>query len=375
MLDQFLNVAYAHEKKHDDQVKLAKALTALPLEDLQKLASGNACLDIGSSDDWLEKFRGTPLFDQAMQLERSELENDIAREKAESARPNMDTFWQTASQIRLQKKMLELELQGQKNGGAPGQDLPMSVMPAGADAAQGAGAIGPVPDVGPDGGTMKGASARFEKAAISGGLIDRAVANTVAKGALSPERAAKAAGLGKKVMDKGVQMAGGFGKGATSSGAGMSLVRQGAHMKELASKMAMAKAALDLKALGTAALGAAKANPGAAASLAGAGLGAAAGAASAEKGHRLGGALGGAAAGAALGGAAGGVGGRMMAGQNLRSAVGNTARAGLNGAMRTANRAANHLSPELSAKVTGAVQNANQLGHDAVSRLLPAAAG
>lgn len=317
MLDAFLAVAYDHETRHTENVKLAKVLKSLPIEDLQKLASGEAKLAFEDCDDsgdktWIGKYKGTPLFDQALALEKADLEAEVARTQADTTPSPYEEMNKTRDNIRVQKKMLDLDLVEVMNGGASGPaqaggqsagpDQPMTVIPN-ADA-QGSGAPG---NAGGDEGPQKLSSfaARFEKAAISGGLIDKAVVNTVAKGALTPARAAHAAELGKKVMNKGVSMAGGMGK--TTGGAAMSLIHQGAHMSDLASKMAMAKAALDMKGLGTAALNMAKAHPQAI----GAGVGAVGGAIAGGPDHRLSGAAGGAALGAGAGHAASGIAGKM----------------------------------------------------------------
>lgn len=438
MLDAFLSVAYDHETRHAENVKLAKILKVLPMEDLQKLATGEAklafgaCSPMGSGECWIDKFKGTPLFDQALQLEKAELEAEVARTQAQAAAPSWDEMNRTQDHIRVQKKMLDLELLEMENGQARGVPQPMSV-----ESAQGAGAPG---DAGPDaepqkqafavteeghkfdaalyemrarhgaemqalkdhytggrfgltdeakkhivdqgghepsgglsrmgrilrfgigvendmnarhdayaskkhrqgsnawnpfGGMLtptkhevggnqnnlgsyktdapelkkKKASANFEKAAISGGLIDKAVVNTIAAGKLSPERVAKAKALGEKVLAKGSKMVGSFdGAGRIVKGnpKGLPLVRQGAHMSDLMGKLSsgFAQAALQL----------AKKNP----KLVGAGIGAVGGAIAGGPDHRLSGALGG----AALGHAAGGIGGQMAAGKSLADAAG-----------------------------------------------------
>lgn len=180
MLPQFLEVLYANETELQQSVKLAHNLQNLSEEELYALATGQTKLAFGDSEDWLEKYRGTELFDQAMALEKASLENDVARSQADAARPQMDQFSDTADQIRLQKKMLDLQLVEHQEGGAPmqaGGQLPEAVP----GAAQGAGALGDMASEGAsDGATgmqgKTGSVANFLKAAAGlGGLASSAV--------------------------------------------------------------------------------------------------------------------------------------------------------------------------------------------------------
>ena len=142
MLHEFLKVAYEHDAAKKQSIKLSSDLKRLPNEQLYALATGKAKLAFGheSSEEWLEKFKGTELFDQALALEKSDLENEVARSQASAAQPQMDQFWKTQDHIRIQKKMLDLQLVEHMEGGAPvadGGKLP-DVVPT----AQGAGALG-----------------------------------------------------------------------------------------------------------------------------------------------------------------------------------------------------------------------------------------
>lgn len=152
MLDTFLTVAYDHELRQSESVKLANVLSTLPEEDLRKLASGEVKLSFAecSPDEegrtWLEKYKGTPLFDQALALEKAELELEVAQT---APHEQSDAIYRARDQIRLQKKMLDLDLVAAQRDGsvAPtkGPEQPMAVVPN--DEAQGAGAPG---DAGPD---------------------------------------------------------------------------------------------------------------------------------------------------------------------------------------------------------------------------------
>lgn len=171
MLDHFLEVAVRADSDHRDSVKLAADLQRLPNELLYKLATGEVKLSYGENDEWLEKYHGTPMFDEAVQLEHADLENEVARQQASAANQS-EQFYKTQEQIRLQKKMLDLKLieasEQQGRQMAPGGQLPESITPT----AQGAGALGDtmvegVQDGAPGGVGTKMASANFEKAALN----------------------------------------------------------------------------------------------------------------------------------------------------------------------------------------------------------------
>lgn len=144
MLDHFLAVAVRHDHDREQSVKLAADLQRLPNDLLYRLATGKEKLSFGTNEEWLEKYHGTPLFEQALQLEHADLENDVARQQADSARPAMDQFYKTQDQIRIQKKMLDLQLiETQEKDGLqvqPGGMLPETTTPT----AQGSGALGDV---------------------------------------------------------------------------------------------------------------------------------------------------------------------------------------------------------------------------------------
>lgn len=338
MMDAFLEVAYKTQQRKQAHYELVGLMEGLPVVELKKLASGvpvselyghldktaylNECGPDGAPKTFLEKFQGTPLFDQALALEQQELQAEMTdiQKRQERRQQNAadDSVYEAKDRIRLQKRLLELELSKQQLGApAPG-----------ATPAQGAGAPGEVPPEGVEAGAGgvvgKMASAKVAEADAFGRELARADAAKIAQ-------AERVRGLLAKTANPLAAM-GSAVKGLAGAGGGVG------------------------KALSFAAK-----NPG----LVGAGLGAAGGAVAGGPGHRLEGAMGG----AALGGMAGGVGGRMMAGQGLGAATANTARAGLNTAMRGTNVLANKLPGQLSTPVTGFVQKANQLGHDAITGL------
>ena len=191
MIDHFLTVAYESDKKRSDQVKLAHALKNLPVDTLRNLATGSVKLAFHDHDqmEWLHKFKGTPLFEEAVALEKADLENEVARQQMEAGRPPQDVFWKTQDQIRLQKKMLDLQLvqtQAQQD-----QDIQAGGMlatePVPAEA-QGAGAMG---DMAAGGVDVEKMSSAMRKAAFDIGAMGRRAVDWVKK---NPQTAGALAG-------------------------------------------------------------------------------------------------------------------------------------------------------------------------------------
>lgn len=290
MLDEFLLTAYTHETRKKAEYEMVGLLKDIPTLELRKLASGTPIAELYSKQafldscapkcdgdaptTWLDKFKDTPFFEEAMALEQEMLEAeaaDIAKRVQENAQPRP---WEVMDQIRLKKRLLELKMAKEQAGGAAAGGAPPA--PPG-EPAQGAGAPGPVPAEGVQdnaqglgGGVAKMSSVQVTKAAAEMVQFSDQFARALARSDF--EKAAR--------VDV--------------------LLKTGSVAGEI-----MAKTALpNLSALGgiaTKALGMAKANP----ALAGAALGAGAGALAGGPEHRLSGALGG----AALGGAAGHAGG------------------------------------------------------------------
>jgi len=124
-----------------------------------KLAGHPGC---GDDTEWLERFQGTPLYDQAMELLQEELQQEA--EKLQQ-REVQQQFCSASDQLRLKKKLLELELA--RSQMAPPTPAPSlegtpevpSAPPAGPP---GAGVQATVQS--PDGAPPKTASARFQEA-------------------------------------------------------------------------------------------------------------------------------------------------------------------------------------------------------------------
>jgi hypothetical protein len=298
MLDKFLEVLYSNETLKQQSVKLASDLKRLPNEQLYALATGQEKLSFGHDEDWLEKYRGTELFDQAMALEKASLENEVAQSQADAARPQMNQFHDTADQIRIQKKMLDLQLVEHQEGGAPmqaGGQLP-EVVPG---AAQGAGALGDMASEGASDGAigMQGKmGSAFQKVALM--LADEALA-----GYLGHQ---KAKARGENTTEGAVRGAGGYLGGGLAGGLGGYHLATKKYNKEASARFE--KAALSAS------------NIGAIGGVLGGGLLGAASGGPDEYGrtHRLRNALLGAGGGAALGHAGAGIGSQMV-GQNAKS--------------------------------------------------------
>lgn len=130
MLDTFLKVAYDRTKETEDQARLVTSLRSLPEDYLQKLASGEEKLAFfgDSSGCWLEKYKGTPLLEQAIELEKRELEQQMA-EKArwrEEDKSRSETNI-ARDEVCIQKRLLDLQL-AELEGGAGGGEEPAEEM-------------------------------------------------------------------------------------------------------------------------------------------------------------------------------------------------------------------------------------------------------
>jgi hypothetical protein len=157
MLNEFLNVTYKHASAQQEEHELISMLRKLPPDELYKIATGQVDLMAKTANDdeeWLEKFKGTPLMDQAVALAQQELQIDMSdiqkREQRQMERANepqetSDGSYIMKDKIRVQKKMLELQLASADGSAGAAAPLPPPGVGAGAPevGAQGAGAPGP----------------------------------------------------------------------------------------------------------------------------------------------------------------------------------------------------------------------------------------
>ena len=126
MLDKFLEVSYRADRTKVASRQLIDKLKELPLEELMsyvngdensKLASLEACGQggsVGRECTWLDKYKETPLFAKAVELEKALLQLDMEeqqqREAERAARPAPSDVWAKRDAINLQKRMLDLDL-------------------------------------------------------------------------------------------------------------------------------------------------------------------------------------------------------------------------------------------------------------------------
>jgi hypothetical protein len=85
----------------------------LPMSELKKIASGKTKLAY-HDEEWLEKFEGSPLYDEALALEEACLSLDIEQKQRDIARQaeraEDSDLWKQRDAISLKKRILELEL-------------------------------------------------------------------------------------------------------------------------------------------------------------------------------------------------------------------------------------------------------------------------
>jgi len=117
MLDEALAVAYRRSQVEQEKVAVAALLDQLPLEVLREIAETGeiklafgVCSPDGGSNGWLEQFKGTPFFQQAIQLEQEDLQTQTANQQASSVEnQKSQQRYAVSDQVRLKKKLLELQ--------------------------------------------------------------------------------------------------------------------------------------------------------------------------------------------------------------------------------------------------------------------------
>lgn len=137
MLDKFLIASYGKQQRQEAMNKMASSFKGLTIDELKLIASegveglekkayGLVSAECGpKSDDWLDDFRGTPLYDQALQLEQASIQTEMQQIQSQAQREAMmdsnREIYQIQDQIRLQKRLLRLQLhqmQGQEEAAA-----------------------------------------------------------------------------------------------------------------------------------------------------------------------------------------------------------------------------------------------------------------
>ena len=112
MLDLLLDTVYRQETAKTASAALTEKLRTMPMDVVEKIAFGSAPKCVGDSGDvkcWLDNFKGTPLFDKAVELERADLQLEQAELEQRMNNQANDT-WTKRDALRLQKRMLELDL-------------------------------------------------------------------------------------------------------------------------------------------------------------------------------------------------------------------------------------------------------------------------
>lgn len=121
MFEQWLTVAYKHDQEKTASRQFLNRLHALPIEELRKAAAGDPTSKLayvdGPSDErdsWIGKYKGSPLFQKAVELEKALLQIDMEenqRRAEENAEPKASSdSYERKDAIKLQQRMLDLDL-------------------------------------------------------------------------------------------------------------------------------------------------------------------------------------------------------------------------------------------------------------------------
>lgn len=124
MFETFLKTAHKNDRVDAEDRATVEAMKKLPSDVLLKIANGDTKLAymcgptaIGGSSgglEWVEQFKDTPLFEQALGLEQQAIQIEQMeqqhRAQKDAERDQEPKFWEMQDRIRLQKRMLGLEL-------------------------------------------------------------------------------------------------------------------------------------------------------------------------------------------------------------------------------------------------------------------------
>lgn len=124
MLDKFLEVTYEKSKKAEAGLRLSEAMRKLPNEYLLAIATGQEKLAY-SDTEWLDKFKGTPLFEQALEIEKQQLENEMAKNERQRQRDALfEGEDQACEELNIKRKLLDLQLAELEGGGGEQLEAP-----------------------------------------------------------------------------------------------------------------------------------------------------------------------------------------------------------------------------------------------------------
>lgn len=204
MLDTWLKVAYDHSREDKAEADLFATMKQLPIEELHKLAMGMSC-GSGSGPDWLDHYKGTPLFEQAIQLEQEDIQLEMARKQQSEQDRSM---WDMRDQLGMKKRLLDIQLAQLEQQQLTGQPA----VPPGAAAGGAPPGAAPPPEAappGPGGGAPPGGPGGGGATAIDPATgTPKSV--TVKMGAAMPEQQqgghpdARSLGLGEALLAMGL---------------------------------------------------------------------------------------------------------------------------------------------------------------------------
>jgi hypothetical protein len=246
MLDEFIKVVYGHSAEQERITKLAQDMTSLPTSELKKIARfGLSCCKGDEDENWLDKYKGTPLFDQAMALEQQDLEMEMGSVQSDLTRQQMfhteDQMRAQKDALRIRRRMLDLELAKAEQDGMGGvpvgmeAQVPQEAMPAEAPVEAAPEEVPPeMPAEKVAEYRLKFASAAakvmvhndMEKEALSVGLLGRGIARAYRKGGLGAaakrtgQIASAAGGRAAKWVGRNPWQAAGIGAGVGAAGLG-----------------------------------------------------------------------------------------------------------------------------------------------------------
>jgi hypothetical protein len=171
MLNEALQVAFRRQTIAQEKEKVAELLSQLPIPALREIAETGEiklaflCGPDGGTKPWVDQFKGTPFFQQAIALEQEDLQAQMAcQQEQKLTRQKSESSWDMMDQIRLKKKLLELQKARNEAQALDGVAGPSSM--TGSPDAQGAGAPGPMAtDV------QQGAASDTNKMAMSSDLV------------------------------------------------------------------------------------------------------------------------------------------------------------------------------------------------------------
>lgn len=129
MIDQFLLTSYGQQQVKTAQRELIDKLKTFPLDELLKCASGDPTSKLafdncvgppGECASWVDQFKGTPLFEQAVELERQSLQAEAQEQERRKEMRTVDQqSWDARDALNLKRRMLALELATARGGGGP----------------------------------------------------------------------------------------------------------------------------------------------------------------------------------------------------------------------------------------------------------------